>query len=163
MNTFYTWDRIEQITDAYRDKAEAALREGVMFFPHALGFLADTAEENGLSVAVPKRFIKTRAGFNAFISFTVRSIHTAGRLEAGGFLALVPRDVAAELVVVGPARMRVPDVIAILHVEHVYLGIRTWSLDSPTADWVRELSETFTKIPTCLPNSVYGATTVGSA
>jgi len=159
---FYNWDRIEQITDEYRNKTEAALRSDTMFFPHGLGFIAKTAEENGLSVIAAKQLIRTRVGLQSFLQYTARSIHTEGRLEAGGFLACLPRDVAAEYVPVGDALDRIPDVVAVLHVEHVYLGFRTWIFDHPDGEWVR-LSSTFTKFPTCLPADVYGPTNVGRA
>lgn len=166
MTIFFNWQRIREITDLYLDKASAVLTEGTLFYPHAFGFMASVdQEQNGLHVAVPPRMVKDRKGFEAFVNYIGKSLPPQGRIEAAGFLLVLPRDVAAGIVDrgVGPAFDRRPDLVGLLHVEHVYDGIQTWLLNDPkTPEWNLIAKGIASNIPSCLPQRAYG-TTVGTA
>lgn len=164
MNVFFNWQRIREITDLYLLKASSSLREGLFFFPHAFGFMASVDEEqNGLHVAVPPKMVRDRAMFDGFVRYVARSLPPQGRIEAAGFLVLLPRELAAEIVEVGPS---VPDVkhdlVSIFHVEHVFDGVHTWVLDRPDGEWKLVATGTRSTIPPCLPTRAYG-NTVGQA
>jgi hypothetical protein len=161
---FFTWQRIHEITDAYQATAAAALQQGVPFYPHALGFMAGLeGNKNGLHVAVPPVMVADSKGLRTFIHYIAFSLPKQGRIEAAGFISLMPRSVAAEIVNAGRPSGRLHDLVGVLHVEHVYEGVQTWLMGNLlTADWDLVAKGIASNVPSCLPARAYGQT-LGSA
>lgn len=166
MNIFFNWQRIQEITDLYQTQAATALSQGAIFYPHALGFLASVESgQNGLHIAVPPLMVANRELLDSFIRYVARSLPDQGRIEAAGFILLLPRVVAAEVVSVGPPiPERRVDLVGLLHVEHVFSGVHTWVMnDSTKPEWNLVAKGIASNIPSCLPPRAYGHATVGQS
>ena len=155
----FTWDVLEQAGLAQcRDTAIRTLEEGSVFMPHGFSFTTEIEEtKKGMILSVAKEQLKSRELFDRFIQ-CVAGPPYVGKIEAAGFLALLPRSYARELLDVPEVSPGFQvDVVGVLHVEHVYYGVKTWVIDTLRLPaWRLHTDGASTKIPPCLPASAYG-------
>lgn len=121
------WSEVESVIESYQDALEVALARGERPMPVGVAIVKEG----------PVRFAIARTvGTHPLTSVDdVRSFADGVRLRsrncgAAGVVALVPRRVADELLD-RSHRVDLPEYVALAHMEHITLGVRTWVLEIP--------------------------------
>jgi hypothetical protein len=154
---YYTWERIEQHVDLYKSKIAEAIKLGVSFYPHALLFLRFDRDQNCVAINVMDVTIGTRQQLEEFVERIVNArVLGPAQIEAAGFVAFLAGGLAHQLL--GEA-VSADAPVPVLHVEHLFHGVRTWVLSTPRGEdpmWTKAKDSLVSQLPPCLSTEVYG-------
>jgi hypothetical protein len=149
------WDEIECLTEAYQGGFEGALALGERPMPIGIsirrGMCDESFEITRTSLGYPIHSVEDVHSLAEEVSLRSRDCF------ASGMVALVPRKVACELLNIPPEGSAS---VAVLHMEHVTDGTKTWVLDVPNyipvGDWDLVSKGSWSKLPPFFHTLRYG-------